>query len=360
MPSSDRSMSAALPTAASALPGTLPGLPSALPAGLSKAVGLLPGSAAPGTPALPASASKAQDTAPAGVAADLARLIATLSLGNAEGAPGTRTEAPVLSPELPALSEDADPADAIAALCMEIGLATLPPREPELPAQARGIGDAVAALATSQSSTHLGASPAQLVKAADALAAAIAAPAEAAALLVDPAPAAEPAAFTPPGIGFALPPIDRAAATPVLAPTVVDIRLPQAPQQIAETVVWQVAEKGVGEVRIHLSPEDLGPLDVHLKLDGDKVAVRFDTADESVRDVVQTSLPQLATLLSARGLQLDQAQVFSQSRGQQQMPQPPFVQNGREGGGEDASESGTGGVTPMRMIARRGLVDDYV
>lgn len=147
-----------------------------------------------------------------------------------------------------------------------------------------------------------------------------------------------------------------AAASP--PPAAVDILQPQAPQQLAETVAWHVG-KGVSEVRIRLNPEELGPLDIQLKLDGDKVSVRFDMADSSVRDVVQTSLPTLSSLLSARGLQLDQAQVFSQGRGHG-APQNPqsspswFAQQSADGNAENPV------VSAVRTFVRRGLLDDYV
>lgn len=152
---------------------------------------------------------------------------------------------------------------------------------------------------------------------------------------------------------FTVPDVAR-PTSPALPPAVVDLRHPQAPQQIAETVVWNVG-KGMSEVQIRLNPEDLGPIEVQLKLDGDKVAVRFDMADASVRDVVQTSLPNLASLLAARGLQLDQAQVFQQDRGHAQA-QPEVARESR-GAGED-SESDP--VSTPRVTLRRGLVDDYV
>lgn len=135
---------------------------------------------------------------------------------------------------------------------------------------------------------------------------------------------------------------------------VLDPLTPQAPQQIAETVVWHLG-KGEQEVRIRLNPKDLGQIDVSIKLEGEHVDVRFDAADASVRDVVQTSLPQLASLLSARGLTLDQAQVFSQSRGQQNSAAP---EPERRSSAEGSAEIGT--VTETRRILRRGLVDDYV
>lgn len=151
----------------------------------------------------------------------------------------------------------------------------------------------------------------------------------------------------------------RPVATPhAIAATIVDTMQPQASRQIAETVVWHVPVQGAAEVRIRLDPEELGPMDVQLKVDGDKVSVRFDLADERVRDVVQSSLPSLSSMLSARGLQLDHAQVFSQQRGQgshQQQSQGPWssAKNGDESG-EALSMTGA-----SRPLIRRGLLDDY-
>ena len=173
----------------------------------------------------------------------------------------------------------------------------------------------------------------------------------------DPVPAAGTAEISPavaasPVAALVIPETIRASHH-VVAPAVVDLKLPQAPQQIAENVVWMLG-KDISEVRIRLNPEDLGPLDVHLKLDGDKLSVRFDMADASVKDIVQTSLPSLATLLSARGLQLDQAQVFSHSRGfQQGQTQAESARGGANGESDEP-------VVRTRVVSRRGLVDDYV
>lgn len=157
-----------------------------------------------------------------------------------------------------------------------------------------------------------------------------------------------------PVAAFSLSMLDRLGATtaPTPAPAVVDPRLPQAPQQLAETLVWNI-EKGVQQVQIHVHPADLGPINVNIRMDGDHVDVRFDAVDASVRDVVQTSLPQLASLLAARGLTLDQAQVFSQSRGGQQNPLPQPERREGDAGSGDSS------FTPRRIV-RHGLVDDYV
>ncbi|MGH8516409.1 MAG: flagellar hook-length control protein FliK, partial [Panacagrimonas sp.] len=164
-----------------------------------------------------------------------------------------------------------------------------------------------------------------------------------------------------PASGAALPlnaATGHAQTTHAVAATIVDTLHPQASLQIAETVAWHVPAQGVAEVQIRLNPEELGPLEVQLKLDGDKVSVRFDLSDERVRDVVQTSLPSLSSLLAARGLQLDQAQVFAHARGQgspQQDSRSPWspAKNGDESGDELSMAAAT------RPLVRRGLLDDY-
>lgn len=154
--------------------------------------------------------------------------------------------------------------------------------------------------------------------------------------------------------------LTRPAAAPrTIAATVVDVLHPQAPRQMAETVAWHVPAQGAAEVQIRVNPEELGPVDVQLKLDGDKVSVRFDLADERVRDVVQSSLPSLSAMLSARGLQLDQAQVFAQQRdGQGGTFQPPAASALRSPERtEDDAELSIDAA--RRPVVRRGLLDDY-
>lgn len=138
----------------------------------------------------------------------------------------------------------------------------------------------------------------------------------------------------------------------VAPPQTLDLRLPQAPAQLAQSIVWHL-DQGLQEVSIDLHPVELGRMEIHLKLEGERVDLRFDMADSQVQDVVKTSLPQLASLLSARGLMLDQAQVFTQSR-----------QGGGNGRAQDrevgdSQESAPSPVSGVRTI-RRGLVDDYV
>lgn len=145
-------------------------------------------------------------------------------------------------------------------------------------------------------------------------------------------------------------------ATPLLTPGVIDLRLPQASQQLAESVVWQL-DQAAQEVRIRLNPQELGSVDVQLRLDGDKVSVRFDMADASVRDMVQTSLPQLSSMLAARGLALDQAQVFSQDRGQSQSQGGAVPSETSER--RSSSETSADPAQVWRRSTHSGVFDHY-
>ncbi len=272
--------------------------------------------------------------------------------------------------------------DVVSSLWAELGLAMQPPA-PVVPSPAAGAADAAssgsggiaanaAAATNTAATTTSAATPGTLAVMPDAAFNDV--PVTAGAVLPDATvivadgasakPASSGDATSTPDLGAlaaafapASAPIRPAGPVP-MSHSLVDIQQPQAPQQVAEAVAWHVG-KGVSEVRIQLNPEDLGPLDVQLKIDGDRVSVRFDMADSSVRDVVQTSLPTLASLLSARGLQLDQAQVFSQNRGHanpQQAQTASSFQHHAAGG--DAA--GDISATPAaRVFVRRGLLDDY-
>ncbi|MGQ0620421.1 MAG: flagellar hook-length control protein FliK [Panacagrimonas sp.] len=142
---------------------------------------------------------------------------------------------------------------------------------------------------------------------------------------------------------------------PPAAPQVLDLRHPLAPAHLTERIAWHL-DQGVHEVSLDLHPLELGRIEIRIRLEGERVELRFDTAEVAVRDVVQTSLPQLAAMLSARGLALDQAQVFAQARALTPTPSSPgqLLTAAEIGGARPKSSSAS-----LRAI-RRSLIDDYV
>lgn len=69
------------------------------------------------------------------------------------------------------------------------------------------------------------------------------------------------------------------------------------------------------KAHIQINPPELGPIDVTLKLNHDQVQVTFSAASPMAREAVENSLPRLATMLAASGLQLSDAQVSSGQSG---------------------------------------------
>lgn len=362
-----------------------PGVIGALPMPPASATPAVSGAArgAP-LPAVSALASARVFSAP-DFATDLARLVALL--GGATDAPIEPTVEP--APVLP------ESADAVDALCAEVALAVPAPPVPvpvvsESPADAapapvaaddrapvRSLQVTLAPPGATVAASHRSdAAPADHASpdlpmlptaAAGAAAFTVATPNEAptdaepsggalAAKIASDTPSPLPAPALP---SFDVAPRPAVTPHPIVAAAVVDALQPQAQKQIAETVAWHVPAQGAAEVQIRLNPEELGPLDVQLKLDGDKVSVRFDLADERVRDVVQSSLPSLFSMLSTRGLQLDQAQVFAQSRGQGSPAHPSPLQAPWSSVARENADPELTFTAAPRPLIRRGLLDDY-
>jgi len=78
-------------------------------------------------------------------------------------------------------------------------------------------------------------------------------------------------------------------------------------------------------IRIKLSPENLGQLDIRLTtLDG-KVTAHIVTATTGAKELIESQIHQLRQTLVQQGIQLDKVEVVQQSQG----PQQPFMQDGR-------------------------------
>ncbi|HTP39009.1 MAG TPA: flagellar hook-length control protein FliK [Steroidobacteraceae bacterium] len=121
---------------------------------------------------------------------------------------------------------------------------------------------------------------------------------------------------------------------------------------MAAHVLWQVKAE-VQTARVHLTPEGMGPVDVHIDVDGRQVSVNFTAAQVETRQALEQSVPQLRELLAGSGLTLGQTSV------QQQAQQ----QNGSAGSANtpaqrDADHSSEQSVLPA-VLSRRGLVDEY-
>ncbi len=156
----------------------------------------------------------------------------------------------------------------------------------------------------------------------------------------------------------------RPTTAPVLVPgPPADLRGGNFDQQIGKHLLW-MSEQRIDQATIQVSPEHLGPLEVRLRMDGDKVFAQFSSAHSEVRQVLETTIPRLRDMLGTQGLTLAQADV-----GQQGQWQQPAQDNSAPGNGALAtdaigdSDSDIGRSpqqTPRSLSARiLRLLDEY-
>ncbi|TGR55853.1 flagellar hook-length control protein FliK [Mesorhizobium sp. M00.F.Ca.ET.151.01.1.1] len=127
-------------------------------------------------------------------------------------------------------------------------------------------------------------------------------------------------------------------------------------QAIGARLGW-LADQKIGHAHIRLSPDDLGPVDVRLQLNGDKVHASFSSPHVDVRQALESSLPRLRELLGEQGFQLAHADVGHQA------PGGDGNASGQHGGGSMSGDGeptpGDASVSAAQLIRQRGLLDAY-
>ncbi|MBA0227562.1 flagellar hook-length control protein FliK [Stenotrophomonas maltophilia] len=127
-------------------------------------------------------------------------------------------------------------------------------------------------------------------------------------------------------------------------------------QAIGARLGW-LADQKIGHAHIRLSPDDLGPVDVRLQLNGDKVHASFSSPHVDVRQALENSLPRLRELLGEQGFQLAHADVGHQA------PGGGGNAPGQPGGsgiiGDGEPTPGDASVSSAQLIRQRGLLDAY-
>ncbi|MCW8407542.1 flagellar hook-length control protein FliK [Legionella sp. PATHC035] len=134
----------------------------------------------------------------------------------------------------------------------------------------------------------------------------------------------------------------------------IEVDKPEWAKQFSEHIIW-LGQQEIKSAVIKIHPEDLGPLEINIKVVNDSATVNIITHNDQIRDIVDQSLPRLQAMMAEQGLNLSEVQVdseanprqFSQNnnRDQEQLTQP-FEEEV--------------GITPLRSKERiRGLVDYF-
>ncbi len=123
------------------------------------------------------------------------------------------------------------------------------------------------------------------------------------------------------------------------------------------TQISLFARDGVQSAQLQLNPAEMGPISVQIMLDGQTARVDFQADLAATRQVIEASLPALASALQDAGLTLAGGGVFQQSPGQQDAGQGAPAPPQRSGERSTAGDALAAASAPHRPMARRGLVD---
>ncbi len=119
--------------------------------------------------------------------------------------------------------------------------------------------------------------------------------------------------------------------------------------------VTGLAQSGITQAQLQLSPADLGPVQVHITLQSGQASVWFGAAHPDTRAALEQSLPRLRELFAGAGMPLTDSGVFREPPQQQQAQALPAGGSSRTAGSEALS---TPTVTQVSNI-RLSLLDTY-
>lgn len=153
-------------------------------------------------------------------------------------------------------------------------------------------------------------------------------------------------------------PVAGAAGLPdAPAPVQVSLDTPVNRPEFRDELAAQVssfAHDGIQEAVLNLNPAEMGPITVQIVLDGTQATVDFQALQPATRELIEASLPALASALHGEGLTLSGGSVGDQrapSRGGQ----------GEHGGRQGPMGAEPVGSAPVRTAVRRteGVLDLY-
>lgn len=148
-----------------------------------------------------------------------------------------------------------------------------------------------------------------------------------------------------------------------LAPVAPAVRMePGSPQfgaALGQQMMWMASQQ-VGRAELRLAPDELGPLEISLEMNGDEIRAEFATRSAEVRSLLETQVPRLRELLAEQGFNLTDAQVGQERAAYQDAPQQREAFAARTGS-PAASDTESETDAPATAITRihQGLVDDY-
>jgi flagellar hook-length control protein FliK len=147
-------------------------------------------------------------------------------------------------------------------------------------------------------------------------------------------------------------------ALPRLLSLDVPLQQPGWDRSLGDRVQWMV-NQNVQLAELKLNPPGLGPLEVRVRVDGDRTHISFLASQASVRDAVDAALPRLREMFAEGGVTLGDVTVGHRDGGDGGGGQGTL---GKDGAGATDGKSDDAQADPLRPKGTRagqGLVDYY-
>jgi flagellar hook-length control protein FliK len=179
-------------------------------------------------------------------------------------------------------------------------------------------------------------------------------PADAAASMLQAAAATRETTASP------VPPTAASApAAPAQSPT---LDVAQLPQQLGERLRWLI-DGSVQEARLSLHPQELGNIDVRIRVEDGSAKVWFAAEHPAARAALDAALPQLRERFAGDGLNLQSSAVSTQGRGwdsQGQSQSSSRFSGGTAPAIDDSAETTVDSpAASSRSAVHEGLIDRY-
>lgn len=153
------------------------------------------------------------------------------------------------------------------------------------------------------------------------------------------------------------------ASAPVAAPVLSAPLGSHEWQQNLSQHVTLFTRQGQQSAELRLHPEDLGQVQISIKLEDNQAQLQMVSAHSHVRQALEAALPMLRTSLAESGIQLGQSNISSESFAGQQQQSSQQQQASHSGSGERfGSDDGEAIITPasLQSAARgNGAVDIF-
>jgi len=116
------------------------------------------------------------------------------------------------------------------------------------------------------------------------------------------------------------------SSTTQIQDNIVDLRLspPRIEQALGNRVLWMLGQN-LQTAELRINPPHLGPLEVHISLDGQHTKVSFFTQHAEVREMMEGTIPRLREILAEAGLNSANVDVSQQDLSQRRHDASQFL-----------------------------------